>query len=244
MLPGIRKKQYEKLNCGSLALDEESSWTLAGELRQLSGANDLDSWLYSLELIKLGDTVATLETVRDWYRSGAETYGLHFAVVTSGGDRQDCFMKACVAYAAGIPLAEIFAEWLRRRNQVSELGVDTPRLYGIGTAILVEEFVPYTLSEALARATDRTGILRSLASTTARLVNAGFMPVSAHDWRSRGQDVVLIDFGQDLGPAGIGAGFESGLLSEVIDNLANDGIRLSTANLRLIGSVYEQLLRV
>lgn len=220
----------------------KSSWTLAGELRHLADDDDLDRWLRSVGLIEPDDALAALETVREWYQSGAETYGLHFAVVTSAGERHECFMKACVAYGGGISLKEIFSKWLSRRAAVNELGVNTPKLYAVGSALLVEEFIPYTLNEAMARAGDRTGILRSLASTTAHLVNARFVPLSAHDWRSRGQDVVIIDFGQDLGPAGIGARSESGLLSEVLDNLADAEIQLSGAELMLVGSVYEQLL--
>lgn len=220
----------------------EPSWTLEGELKELAGQDDLDSWLHSIRLLERGDTLSTLATVRDWYPSGAETYSLRFAVLTSRGQRHECFMKACVPFPSGIPLKDVFAQWLSRRAVVEELGIDTPRLYAAGTALLVEEYIPHTLSEALARAADRTRLLRSVGWTAACLVKAGFAPISAHDWRSRGEDVVLVDFGQDLGPAGLALGSESGLLSEVLDNLANAGLELSAVDLQIVGSVYERVL--
>jgi hypothetical protein len=50
---------------------------------------------------------------------------------------------------------------------------------------------------------------RSAAETYGLLGNAGFAPMSVRDWRSRGHDVVLVDFGQDLEPAGIAIDSES-----------------------------------
>lgn len=221
-----------------------SAWTLEGELNELAGKNNLVESLQALALIRPGDTLASLETVSDWYRSGAETYGLHFRVMTRSGQRCECFMKACVAYAGGVPLKQIFTEWLTRRALVEGLGISTPKLYATGPALLVEEYIPHTLSNAFQVAGDRGALLRAVAQASARLVNAGFAPLSAHDWRSRGSDLVLVDFGQDLGPAGMVHGCESGLLSEVLDNLANAGVELSSADLQLVGAVYEQILHI
>jgi len=220
----------------------KTAWTLEGELNLLASQGDLADSLRVLGLIGSGDAVASLETVSDWHRSGAETYGLHFAVVTRSGQRREYFMKACVAFPVGISLAEIFAEWLSRRLVVQELGIGTPRLYGSGAATLVEEYIAYPLAEAFAFTPDRESLLRAVAATAARLVNGGFGPLSAHDWRSRGDDVVLVDFGQDLGPAHVAHGCESGLLSEVLDNLTRAGAALRPDELRLVGTVYEGLL--
>jgi len=186
--------------------------------------------------------LSSLEIIRDWYRSGAETYGLRFAVVTGSGQRRAWFMKACVAYGGGVPLVDIFAEWLSRRAAVERMGISTPKLYAVGPALLVEEFIPHTLRQALAQAHDRSGILASVGATAAYLINAGFAPLSAHDWRSRGNDVVLIDFGQDLGPANFRQGSETGLLSEVLHELASVCVELSDTDFQLLGTVYEHIL--
>jgi hypothetical protein len=219
-----------------------SSWTLNAELQNLAGQDDLSDWLRSIRLIGQQDALLRLETTRDWHRSGAETYSLLFAAVTAAGQRHEFFMKACVSYGAGVALKEIFAEWLSRRSLVRELGVGTPRLYATGPALLVEEYITYELSEAVARPGQHQKLLRSIGATAGLLIRAGFSPISAHDWRSRGDDVVLVDFGQDLGPAGLSLGSESGLLSEIIDNLLGAGVELSSSDLQLVGSAYEEFM--
>ena len=220
-----------------------SQWTLESELNQLAGRDQLVDSLRTLGLVEQNDGFASLETISDWYRSGAETYGLHFAVTARSGRRYEYFMKACVAYAGGTPLKAIFADWLSRRATVEGLGVGTPKLYATGSVLLVEEYVPYTLTEALKYTHDRATLLRAVGVTVAHLVSAGFAPLSAHDWRSRRSDVILVDFGQDLGPDNMAHSYESGLLSEVLDNLLQAGAQLSTSDLQLIGRAYEEIVQ-
>ncbi|MGH3277732.1 MAG: hypothetical protein ACRDNW_01165 [Trebonia sp.] len=105
----------------------------------------------------------------------------------------------------------------------------------------MEEYIPHTVFEALGRTRDKVVLLEALGATAARLVSAGFVPLSAHDWRSRGTDVVLIDFGQDLGPANLAPGSESGLLSEIIDQLSARAA-LSNTEFQTIGAAYEEHL--
>lgn len=217
-----------------------TTWTLEGELRKLAGTDGLTSALATLEIAE-PDEELTLETVQDWYRSGTETYSLRFAV-SNQLRRSELMLKACVAYCGGQPLKEIFASWLSRRRLLNGLGASTPRLYAAGNALLVEEYVPYSLLDSLDSGQYREDILRSIGRTAGLLVSAGFVPLSAHDWRSRGNDVVLIDFGQDLGPPGVGHGSESGLLSEVLDNVDRAGIDLSPTELMLVGTSYESSL--
>lgn len=219
-----------------------ASWTLADEIRKIAGKDKLDAALREIGLLGSSDNLSDLITVRDWYRSGAETYGFQFTVITTAGQSHKCFMKACVAYAAGIPLKDIFAQWMYRRAKVADNDVDTPKLYATGAALLIEEFIPYSVDQALADIKNRHQILRRLGSTAAHLVKMGFAPISMHDWRSRGRDVVLVDFGQDLGPADIAVDSESGVLSELIDNLSRAAVKLSGDELRLIGSAYEKAL--
>lgn len=218
-----------------------TAWTLEGELMQLAGAADTASALTTLGMIDAGENFA-LDTVQDWHRSGAETYSLHFTVATRSR-RGDFVLKACVAHVGGQSLKDTFAEWLSRRSLLDELGAGTPRLYVAGKAVLVEEYIPYTLADALVNNQEhREVILRALARTAGLLVSAGFVPFSAQDWRSRGTDVVLIDFGQDLGPPNTGHGSEAGLLSEILDNVERAGVTLSPAELALVGSSYESSL--
>ncbi len=219
-----------------------SSWTLSGELTRLAAGDRLADSLSKLGLLDAGEVLGSLDVVHDWHRSGTETYSLHFAVAAVGGKRRRYVMKACVASPGASSLAEVFSEWLARRAMVSALGISTPVLYATGSALVVEEHISYTLAEGLGRAPDRMALLAALGATAARLVSAGFAPLSAHDWRSRGTDVVVIDFGQDLGPANLVHASESGLLSEIVDHLSRS-TTLSSAELQAIGAAYEEHLR-
>ncbi|MGH3972932.1 MAG: hypothetical protein ACRDS9_06360 [Pseudonocardiaceae bacterium] len=204
---------------------------------------DTDSLASALVILEMADSddEFVLQTIQDWYRSGAETYSLHFSV-SNLLQRSEFMLKACVAYSGGQPLKEIFANWLSRRRRIDGLGVSTPRLHATGNAVLVEEYIPYSLVDALATGEHREAILRSIGRTAGLLVSAGFVPLSAHDWRSRGDDVVLVDFGQDLGPPGVGHGSEAGLLSEVLDNVDRAGIDMSPTELVLVSASYESSL--
>lgn len=153
-------------------------------------------------------------------------------------------MKACVAYEGGTSLPDIFATWLARRETVTRAGVSTPRLHAAGRALLVEEYVPLTLTEALSSGQHRPELMQAIGATVARLLNAGFVPLSVHDWRSRGQDVVLVDFGQDLGPPNRAQDSEAGLLSEVLDTIARQRIELTPAEVQGLSEGYESDLRL
>lgn len=216
-------------------------WTLDGELCAIGGSDDLATALAAIGLIP--DAAAPFEVVKthDWYQAGAETYILLFEIRQPEGVH-GYVVKACVAL--GKSLQETVAEWVGRRTLLSELGVATPALVGVNGADIVEEYIPHELLDALSLADSagRATLLANLGRTAGLLVRAGFAPLSTHDWRSRGDDVVLIDFGQDLGPANFATGSESGLLSELTDRIARRPIELAPAELQVIANAYEAAL--
>lgn len=217
-------------------------WTLEGELKQIAGEQDIVASLTRLGMVTSDETLVDLTITRDWYRSGAETYGLCFAVETGLKGTRNYFMKACVAYSGGVPLAEILDQWLGRRDTLNDLGVQTPMLYAKGSALLVEEYIALTIWQALKKTQNRMEVLASIGWTAAKLVNAGFAPMSTHDWRSRGRDVVIVDFGQDLGPSGMTLTGESGLLSDIIHNMTTNDLVLSPTELQTLSMEYERTL--
>jgi hypothetical protein len=192
-----------------------STWTLEGELIGLAKGDGLTDSLRKIGLLAPKEKLGSLDVLSGWHRSGAETYALSFTVLTAEGTLRQYMLKACVASPASSPLAEVFKIWLERRATVSALGISTPVLHATGKAVLVEEHIPYTLGQAIDLSQNRTALLTALGSTAACLVRAGFAPLSSHDWRSRGTDVVLIDFGQDLGPANLAVASESGLFVQL-----------------------------
>jgi hypothetical protein len=175
------------------------TWTLEGELCKLARVSNIDEALLSLSLISQEDAWFKLSTLQDWRRGGAETFTYMFEIRTERQAKR-YVMKACVVFGAG-PLDVVVGEWVRRRRLLHGLGVVTPRLYVAASAVLIEDFVPLSIHEALqtARSEDRAKLLYALGHTAAVLHKAGFEPLSMHDCRSDGTNVVLVDFGEDLG---------------------------------------------
>ena len=218
-----------------------SQWSLEGEIARIADREDLVDALEALGLLRSDEALVDIATCRDWHRSGQETYSLVFAVNTDEASRT-YLMKACVAYDHFRTLKEIFTSWLDVREYVRSLGIGTPHLHAVGGALVIEEVVPYALAEAFGVG-DRHALLRAAGTTAASLVNAGFAPSSVDDWRSRGDDVVLVDFGQDLGSPGMfKPGTEAGLLADILVSLDRTGVRLSSEELQLLSSAYETSL--
>ena len=92
-------------------------------------------------------------------------------------------------------------EWLRRRTVLEESGISVPRLYAVGSATLIEEYIPFSLKDAFnaGNQSQKKNIAGSLLQTYKELATLGFRPRLMNDLRSRGDDVVLVDFGEDLG---------------------------------------------
>lgn len=137
-----------------------------------------------------------ISVVNDWHRSGAETYATDFVV---GHDKQHLIAKACVKFT---PL-EAVKEWLERRQVINDAGLTTPKLHIVEGSVVVEEFIPHTLSDAYQNPIaydSRERLKNGLNDTLQTIYGLGFNALSLHDLRSRGNDVVIIDFGSDLGP--------------------------------------------
>lgn len=132
-----------------------------------------------------------------WSRGGGETYISDF-IVSNGYECTHMIAKACIKL---FPTATL-NEWLGRREILNAVGVKTPKLFAREPATIIEEFVPLTLREAY-RDLAPTGRLEMANKFTEyywAMFNAGFRPTSFHDVRSHGDDVVVVDMGEDLGP--------------------------------------------
>lgn len=186
--------------------DPSIGWTLEQDLIKVSGAATLDQALRSLGLVEPAQVSYVLkEGARGWYRGGAETYIYHFSVVGEGALEIHALLKACVAYAPAGNLTDILRTWIERRELLTRHGVATPRLYGHGHGLVVEEFVPLDLRDVLghAKAEERDSLVADLLWYAAVLARMGFAGSDCFsDLRSRGRDVVVVDFGEDLGGSG------------------------------------------
>lgn len=142
------------------------------------------------------DQTAHVSILNPWHRSGAETYASDFTVQSDQGTVH-MLAKACVAFSP----TETMNDWLKRRAYLQENGANVPILYGVGKAVLIEEFIPYSFRERIADiSADKLDSMRdSLQSTCELILNLGFNVLSLHDLRSRDSDAVIVDFGSDLG---------------------------------------------
>ncbi len=170
---------------------------LASELRRLSHRNSLEDAVTSLGL--WSGALSPMATLRstEWVRGGAETYVMTFAI-EDGAKIETFLIKACVPTALGRPLEAVLADWVRRRELLAAAGVAVPRLYYSGEGVLIEEYIPFLLLDRLRNV--ELILAFELGRTFGVLRRLGFNPINLMgDLRSRGHDVVVVDFGEDLG---------------------------------------------
>lgn len=153
----------------------------------------------TLRLLSIDDP-AQIQVVNDWRPGGGETYISDF-LVRKGEETRHLIAKACVKFFP----KETMEEWLGRRSLLASHGVVVPDLLLVDGATIVEEFIPLSLKDAYRSApgNDKQSIQKSFDFTYGQVRNLGFNPYSLHDIRSHGNDVVMIDFGEDLGPSGL-----------------------------------------
>jgi hypothetical protein len=216
-------------------------WTLESELKTLTNTDSVADALVALGLLGNPSDRFDIVVLSDWYMSGSETYLMHFHVGANDLSRR-FVIKACTAYSPAQSLTAIFDEWLARRRCLEKFSVSTPSIIATGSALLIEEYIPFTLREAFDHTKARANLARCLGWTAGRVAAAGFMPLSVHDWRSRGSDIVLIDFGQDLGPARPSVVPDITLLPEVLDHLDRLHINLNSSEISYISEGYETAL--
>lgn len=150
----------------------------------------------TLNLLDVSDG-SKVQIIGEWMRGGAETYVTDFVVEREKGVKEHLIAKACIKFGP----REAMEEWLQRRSIMQENGVLFPNLSAVDGAMIIEEYIPFTFKEAYARAEDdqRTLLRENYLQTYKRIYGAGFTPMSLHDVRSHGEDVVVIDVGEDIG---------------------------------------------
>lgn len=179
--------------CGDGGVDLEK------ELLRLSGNNSLEQALASIGIsLASTPTAGASFCATKWRRGGAETFIATFSITES--KRQRTFViKACTPPPAGIPIDQVLASWSERRLLIQQAGIQVPTLYYLGEGVLIEEFIPYSLGEFLIQS-DLSVPAYQLGRLAGTLAALKFSPTDfLSDLRTRGTDVVMIDFGADLG---------------------------------------------
>lgn len=201
-------------------------WTLEKELCGLAETASLGEALLRLGLVEEGTPEPQIEEVHGWRRGGAETFIYRFCVAQAGV-RQDVMLKAVVAFSTARTLSELGGEWLARRRLLEKEGVRTPRLFYAGRALVLEAFIPEALSSYLRRRpAESMHLFDQVIRYAATLERHGFSPLAPfHSLRTDGNDIFVVDFGQDLGPPRLTARRDKRLLREAIKWLGGAGCR-------------------
>jgi hypothetical protein len=220
-----------------------SEWSLEKEICELAGASDFRHALHQLNLLPGRDVPFDIEEDDEWTRGGSETYIYRFWI-NFEGRRAGYIIKCCVAFSPVCSLEEIFDEWVVRRQLISSRGVSTPLLIAHGKATLIEELVPHRFQDRLVQSSERHKLLKSLATWAGVLARFGFAPLGPFDdLRSRGNDLVVIDFGEDLGPLNIGTNpFE--LYERMLGYLGSFKVVLSESQMAELYDIYISCLEI
>lgn len=222
-------------------MSESSQWTLEGELQKVAQVNGIAGALHKLGLLNhIESTFLLLGGDGKWVRGGAENYIFRFKVEEVGERPKDVIIKACVAYSPGTGLGDILHQCIQRRRLLKANGVQTPHLYGYGDGVIIEEYIEHSLCEVIKMASsNRNDLVRELAIYAAVLSKLGFAPIGPfQDLRSRGRDVVAIDFGEDLGPAHINGQTKSQIFSMLSAYLQELGLALSDREIDELRTVF------
>ncbi len=159
-------------------------------LAELLGKGLLD------KIFNSGYSVTDIEN--KWQRMGGETYIIK-ATLKKDEVLFPVVIKACIKMFP----SKTILEWIERRKRIEMAGISTPKLYLVpeDEGILIEEDIPYDLRQVYAQS-DEQGkqmLYKKVSNDIEKILELGFQPISFHDLRSRGNDVVFIDFGSDMG---------------------------------------------
>lgn len=221
-----------------------SDWSIDRELCGLANRESVADSLASLGLVPTGVDFV-IDATESWWRAGEETYAFRFSIAT-GDVRHHLFLKACVAYDPLCTLADILESWIERRRLLSSVGVSTPRLFAYGKGVILEEFVPLELVPLLALAPSllQDKLLLELASFAGKMALCGFCPLDPYsDLRSRGTDVVVVDFGQDLGAPHVDATASESLFNRLMQRLWAVDIAPSRATVAAMEGSFQSARR-
>lgn len=171
--------------------------SIRAEIDLHRGATPEASWLVEKDIIDASSASSyEYELVSDWHIPGSESYIMDFRV-NSLQRSERLIAKACIKMCASATVQE----WVERRQAIEQANIAVPKLYSVMGPDILEEYIPQTLKQVYLESSDekKEYLHHEFFATYRKLTELGFTPVSLHDVRSHGEDVVLVDFGSDLG---------------------------------------------
>jgi hypothetical protein len=200
-------------------------WTLERELCKLTGSQTEREALFQLKLLPSVSKEYQVRTDVDWERGGDETYIYRFWI-RSEGQESGYIIKACVTLDLERGIEGTILEWVSRRNVLMSNNISVPQLVYAGQGLIIEELIPWSLLDRMrSNPSTITQILPLLVDYAATLSRLGFAPIDGFtDLRTRGSDLVVIDFGEDLGPPYMTSVPNLDLLKYLEETLLRSGI--------------------
>ncbi len=183
---------------------DECGWSIENELLKLSRENDIAAAVRKLELCRRGQEVKAIRGSASWTIGGSETYIYPFSIIFADASCEEFILKAVTPFSPSKSIEDVLVEWVSRRRLLEEAGVNTPTLFFAGEGLILEKLIPHSLKEVLDKARCDEGLILEVFRYAGVLHRLGFMPNAPFaDLRTDGTHVFAIDFGEDLGPAGI-----------------------------------------
>ena len=220
------------------------TWSLEEELRAVTSSDDLGASLARIGLLSKPGACFRLSRGSGWYPGGAETYVYRFDVHEPGRGVVRCMLKACAPRVVGLPIHDVCQAWLAKRALLQGHGVSTPHLYYSSGAVVCEEYIPYSMTTVLAsQDAPFLAILTDLAHLVGVLERLQFRPTLLFsDLRSRGDDCVIVDFGEDLGSPAARASDEGPLFAELAAFLCQHTVMNGSRSWCLLRDAYLRAL--
>jgi hypothetical protein len=196
----------------------QEQWTIERELCSLTGTSDVRDALIALKMLKSPTDDFQLRSQESWERGGAETYVFRFWVKDPANIEAGYIIKVCVTLDLARGIEGTLSKWIERRNLLAGCGVSVPKLFYSGRGQIIEELIPWHLRDRLSLGNEQVqDMFTSLAEYAGHLSRHGFFPIGAfEDLRSRGSDVVAVDFGSDLGSPGATTGGSSRIFEAML----------------------------
>lgn len=177
---------------------DAGEWNIETELEQISGAQGIVNAVRALGLLAVGCDEVAVDVVRDWHRSGAETYAFVFRLRSGPTASPTLILKAMVAATPGVPPLVQQRRRLARRRLLAEQGCMVPALFGEGKGVYLEEYVGTDLTST--GVTMNNTVQSCIAVSLAAIATCNFRPLSlVPNFVASQSAAYWVDYGTDLG---------------------------------------------
>lgn len=192
---------YKSFNI-SVILIKNSGNFLESLIKNKEG-NDLETRLISvlkdLKILKNQEELVEYDELYGWQRGGSETYiaAARLKIEKDGKSYEISFIsKAIVTLSIDITIKNM----LKRKKLLEEKGVKTPEIYSISEGCIIQQYIPYSIKEAIKIERFDDNLFDEIISIASKIDKGGFESLDyIADLRTDLKNVYYTDFGFDLG---------------------------------------------